>query len=237
MLMAAGTGLLLLLSATTALAQTATPPEGKVVPNFDGLDVMTDDTSLDVGAKVQKKNGEAGESAIKGSIQGTTGKGTKTWAGGSLGYLSAAGDLYGIYTSSDVLFEGNTYLSAVYVEKILALTSEIIISAPDISFESGDVHVQDGDFDVQNGGITAQSIGAFYVNEEYSTDYFSVAYCDTGDQIISCGGFSADTSASNPYFGSYIQTDDGCIAKRYSSATDGTAKIRAEAFCFNPDGK
>lgn len=221
-MMVASSALLLLIGATSALAQTATPPSGTVVPNFDGMEVVTNDSTLDIAVRVMKQNGEAGESAIKGSIQGTG------WAGGSLGYRSAEGDVYGIYTAADALFEGNTFmLGDVYVEMIYALANEIRISAPDVYVDNGDFHVQDG-------SVTANSIGYFYIVQEYSLSYQVTASCNTGDVVVACGGFSADNDTSNPYWGSYPSGSTGCIAKRNS--TDATNYLRAEASCFSPDG-
>lgn len=211
-------GMLFMLGIGTVLAQTATPPDGTVVPNFDGMEVYSATSDLTDAVLVKKENAGSDEGAVKGVINTPS----TSWVGGYLGYAKDATSLYGLYSKADAGVEGNLFVDGiVYTENLQSDSGDLSVEASGVTDFSGNVWV--------DGAVGASSIGSFYQAEAQDDTTSVAASCDSSEHIvIGCAGYAM---AGN-YLGT-LQYADGCVANRESSAS-GTLWV--QTFCFDPTG-
>ncbi|MFA6436513.1 MAG: hypothetical protein WCW30_05275 [Candidatus Gracilibacteria bacterium] len=242
-------------------APPAMPPDGTVIPNFSAIAVSTYTTAVDYNASsgiwvgsASKTTGAAstpstgayvyatnagrlvaqsttqsssisginrtvatGQSGVLGSVMVTV-LGFPITSSGSLGYRDSTG-LYGVYTSGAAKV-GSLYVnSTLYADSLSSVSGDFTINA------SGTTEI--------TGHLTADDIGNFYVNSRTASAGFTSTSmdCDTGGQIISCGGYSTVNNYEGASYNSPYETH-AATCSAYRSSTSGTLTVYA--YCFDP---
>lgn len=161
----------------------------------------------------------SGQSGVIGSVTAANVFGTIYTYSGYLGYKDTTG-LYGVYTSGAAKV-GSLYVNSdLYVDSISSVSGDFTLHA------SGTTEI--------TGHLIADDIGYFYVNTGTATSISPTsasASCDSGDELISCSGYST----TNNYEGASYQSARETHAphcEAFRSSTSGTLTVYA--YCFDP---